>query len=87
MESNWRYFVPYTGLAGIGIPMLAMQRLSTPDVWGLIGGEINDGFVRQWLAGPDQLPTFFQGLPKLAPNFPYGYDVFPDSWFLEWPPP
>ena len=86
MESNWRYLIPYTGMTGYPIELMAMQRLSTPTVWGLLCKRSDDGSCVRFLAGPDQLPYSPVGLPKLAPHFPFGYDVYPDSWFFEWPP-
>lgn len=84
MESDWRFNVweqgmsfYYAGFSYYPIRLLA-RSLDNPFVW--IGEAINPG---------DNVPTFmvpFGGsqleysgsLSRLAPNFPYGYDVEPD---------
>lgn len=78
MESNWRQNVPVMGMACSDWELSA-RYVHSPDLF-IVKDKRSPPFycsVWQWF-GINTLPVYVGGVFKLAPHFPYGYEVEPD---------
>lgn len=78
MESEWRFNVADWNMTRTPWRLAARMRGVNEGLVIAQYGQPDDPGVLVWFAGPDLIPISFAVFPKLAPHFPFGYEVDPD---------